>query len=156
MGNSTECGDPTFIFASFDNLFKCDEEYGNYATESENAYTNAVWDCVNDYCREPDNHIKGCGRLQGRQFDFYAFRYGGYEYFDSSKVCTGISSEANNDMGGPGVSSNALFITKTGLTLLFNIGLHFISNANWHRVLHLSLSPHIPIDSNGYIFCRSV
>lgn len=114
-----------YIFSSFDHLLNCDEHFGAYSThpEIENAYTNAVWGCVDDYCRDTNDNIKGCGYWSERtQFEFSANRLGASEYFISPDVCTGINSEVNTDMGGPGVS---LHISrrvhgKIELTLLFD------------------------------------
>lgn len=121
MGNSTICADPTYIFADFDNLSECDKEFGILNTDDENAYINTVWDCVNDYCREPDSRLKGCESSDDDGW-FYVVREGGSGYF-TGDMCIGINSEVNSDLGGPGVSphiSTTGFSLKIGLTLLFD------------------------------------
>lgn len=100
------CGDPKYVFQSFDNLGNC---YNALGDTFDFNFTNVVETCLNDYCKNPYPELGGCGNWNGTApLPFVVNTAKDNQFFWNNATCAGVSQGVNTDIGGPGVRHRTL------------------------------------------------
>lgn len=100
------CGDPNYVFRSFENLGNC---YNAIGDTSGSNFTKVVETCLIDYCKDPYPELGGCGKWGATaSLSFVVNNTHGNQSFWNNATCNGVSQGVNTDIGGPGVRHSPL------------------------------------------------